>query len=72
MTEFQVNTGVIGNQSNSTVAIDKNGNFIISWTSFDENGFGGILPNDTTRMGHLKGMNLRSIPSPPATKVSPR
>ncbi|MDZ8136922.1 MAG: cadherin-like domain-containing protein [Nostoc sp. DedQUE04] len=38
MTEFLVNTTTIGNQSNSTVAIDAAGNFVISWTSFDENG----------------------------------
>ncbi|MCC5645205.1 cadherin-like domain-containing protein [Nostoc sp. CHAB 5824] len=38
MTEFQVNTYTTGNQSNSTVAIDAAGNFVISWTSFDEFG----------------------------------
>ncbi|MEH2328406.1 hypothetical protein [Nostoc sp.] len=38
MTEFQVNTYTIGNQSNSTVAIDADGDFVISWISSGQNG----------------------------------
>ncbi|MFN6453531.1 MAG: beta strand repeat-containing protein [Nostoc sp. EfeVER01] len=38
MTEFQVNTTTIGNQSNSTVAIDAAGNFIICWQSDGQDG----------------------------------
>ncbi|MEH1808855.1 beta strand repeat-containing protein [Nostoc sp.] len=38
MTEFQVNTTTIGNQSNSTVAIDAKGNFVISWQSDVQDG----------------------------------
>ncbi len=38
MTEFQVNTGVIGNQSKSTVAIDASGNFVICWQSDVQDG----------------------------------
>ncbi|MEH1862336.1 MAG: cadherin-like domain-containing protein [Nostoc sp.] len=38
MTEFQVNTNIIGNQSNSTVAIDTAGNFVISWQSDGQDG----------------------------------
>ena len=38
MTEFQVNPSIIGNQSNSTVAIDANGNFVICWQSDGEDG----------------------------------
>ncbi|MBE9103937.1 cadherin-like domain-containing protein [Nostoc cf. edaphicum LEGE 07299] len=38
MTEFQVNTTTIGNQSNSTVAIDADGDFIISWQSDGQDG----------------------------------
>ncbi|MEH2089637.1 beta strand repeat-containing protein [Nostoc sp.] len=59
MTEFQVNTGVIGNQSNSTVAIDKNGNFVISWTSFDENGFGGIYAQRYDKDGEPQGNEFK-------------
>ncbi|MBN3922907.1 cadherin-like domain-containing protein [Nostoc sp. NMS4] len=33
MNEFQVNTYTTGNQSNSTVAIDTDGDFVISWQS---------------------------------------
>ena len=36
MTEFQVNTYTNNSQSNSTVAIDPNGNFVISWQSFSQ------------------------------------
>ncbi|MBD2534271.1 hypothetical protein H6G97_34025 [Nostoc flagelliforme FACHB-838] len=72
MTEFQVNTAVIGNQSNSTVAIDKNGNFVICWTSFDQNGVGGIYAqrynNDGVRQGNEFKVNTittgdQSIPT---------
>ncbi|MFS0517929.1 beta strand repeat-containing protein, partial [Nostoc sp. UIC 10607] len=38
MTEFQVNTYITGNQSNSTVAIDADGDFVISWTSDGQDG----------------------------------
>ena len=38
MTEFQVNTTTIGNQSNSTVAIDTDGDFVISWQSDGQDG----------------------------------
>jgi Ca2+-binding RTX toxin-like protein len=38
MTEFQVNTYTNGGQTNSTVAIDGNGNFIISWQSNGQDG----------------------------------
>ncbi|MHC5761790.1 beta strand repeat-containing protein [Nostoc sp.] len=38
MTEFQVNTTTTGNQSNSTVAIDADGDFVISWTSNGQDG----------------------------------
>ncbi|MEH2022944.1 beta strand repeat-containing protein [Nostoc sp.] len=38
MTEFQVNTYTTGNQSNSTVAIDAAGDFVISWTSNGQDG----------------------------------
>ncbi|MEH2369148.1 beta strand repeat-containing protein [Nostoc sp.] len=38
--EFQVNTNTTGNQLNSTVAIDADGDFVISWQSQDGSGFG--------------------------------
>jgi hypothetical protein len=38
MNEFQVNTTSSGNQSNSTVAIDADGNFVICWQSDSVNG----------------------------------
>ncbi|WP_445630825.1 beta strand repeat-containing protein [Nostoc sp. DSM 114167] len=38
--EFQVNTNTNGNQLNSTVAIDADGDFVISWESQDGSGSG--------------------------------
>ncbi|MBI1347830.1 hypothetical protein GC163_16260 [bacterium] len=40
--EFQVNTYTTSSQGNSTVAMDADGDFVITWTSFvqDGNGFG--------------------------------
>ncbi|ACC83035.1 beta strand repeat-containing protein [Nostoc punctiforme] len=55
MTELQVNTTTIGNQSNSKVAIDQNGNFVISWTSFDQNGVGGIYAQRYNIDGQRQG-----------------
>ncbi|BDI17424.1 hypothetical protein ANSO36C_32260 [Nostoc cf. commune SO-36] len=59
MTEFKVNTTVIGNQSNSTVAIDQNGNFVICWTSFDENGVGGIYAQRYNNDGAPQGNQFK-------------
>ncbi|OYD96612.1 hypothetical protein CDG76_07505 [Nostoc sp. 'Peltigera membranacea cyanobiont' 210A] len=38
--EFQVNTNTNGNQLNSTVAIDADGDFVISWQSQDGSSYG--------------------------------
>jgi large repetitive protein len=38
--EFRVNTTTSGNQQNPTVSLDKNGDFIITWTSFGQDGGG--------------------------------
>ncbi|MBN4002192.1 hypothetical protein [Nostoc sp. LPT] len=38
MTEFQVNIYTTGNQSNSTVAMDADGDFIITWMSYGQDG----------------------------------
>ncbi|MEH2174168.1 beta strand repeat-containing protein [Nostoc sp.] len=38
--EFRVNSNINGNQSNSTVAIDATGDFVISWQSQDASGSG--------------------------------
>ncbi|WP_375443027.1 beta strand repeat-containing protein [uncultured Nostoc sp.] len=59
MTELQVNTTTIGNQSNSTVAIDQNGNFVISWTSFDQNGVGGIYAQRYNIDGQRQGSEFQ-------------
>ncbi|MEH2060844.1 MAG: cadherin-like domain-containing protein [Nostoc sp.] len=38
MNELRVNSTISNNQSNSTVAIDTNGDFVISWQSFGQDG----------------------------------
>jgi Ca2+-binding RTX toxin-like protein len=55
MTELQVNTTTIGNQSNSKVAIAPNGDFVISWTSFDQDGVGGIYAQRYNIDGQRQG-----------------
>ncbi|MBN3961089.1 cadherin-like domain-containing protein [Nostoc sp. NMS8] len=60
MTEFQVNTYINNSQSNSTVAIDPNGNFVISWQSFgqdtDKN---GIYAQRYNSAGVAQGVEFR-------------
>ena len=38
ITEFQVNTTTAGNQQAPAVGMDYNGNFVIAWTSWDQDG----------------------------------
>jgi hypothetical protein len=40
--EFQVNTFIDGAQKNTSVAMDNNGDFVITWSSYDD-GFGDIF-----------------------------
>ncbi|MEH2210219.1 hypothetical protein, partial [Nostoc sp.] len=56
MTEFQVNTYTIGSQSNSTVAIDADGDFVISWISSGQDGSGnGIYAQRYNSAGVAQG-----------------
>ncbi|MBG1269058.1 beta strand repeat-containing protein, partial [Nostoc sp. WHI] len=56
MTEFQVNTNIIGNQYNSTVAIDADGDFVLSWTSDGQDGSGaGIYAQRYNSAGVAQG-----------------
>ncbi|MEH2113708.1 hypothetical protein [Nostoc sp.] len=60
MTEFQVNTFVNNSQSNSTVAIDPNGNFVISWQSFGQDGdSNGIYAQRYNSAGVAQGVEFR-------------
>ncbi|MEH2170433.1 MAG: hypothetical protein V7K41_28030, partial [Nostoc sp.] len=60
MTEFQVNTYTTGNQSNSTVAIDADGDFVISWTSNGQDGSGdGIYAQRYNSAGVAQGNEFK-------------
>lgn len=42
--EFVVNTFTLGNQSTSAVAMDANGDFVVAWTSYSQDGdLGGVF-----------------------------
>ncbi|MHC0062630.1 beta strand repeat-containing protein [Nostoc sp. UIC 10890] len=58
--EFQVNTTIIGNQSNPTIAMDADGDFVISWTSNDQDGDGfGIYAQRYNSSGVAQGSEFR-------------
>ena len=38
--EFQVNTYIKGDQSEPSIAMDSEGNFVIAWTSWEQDGSG--------------------------------
>ncbi|MGF1936120.1 MAG: beta strand repeat-containing protein [Nostoc sp. ChiQUE02] len=60
MAEFQVNTETNSNQNNSTVAIDADGNFIISWQSFGQDGSGyGIYAQRYNSAGVAQGSEFK-------------
>ncbi|MBN4006436.1 hypothetical protein [Nostoc sp. LPT] len=61
MTEFKVNSYINNSQSNSTVAIDTNGNFVISWQSFgqDESSSNGIYAQGYNSAGVAVGTEFR-------------
>ncbi|MHC5858254.1 NHL repeat-containing protein [Nostoc sp.] len=60
MTEFQVNNYISNSQSNSTVAIDPNGNFVISWQSFGQDGDkNGIYAQRYNSTGVAQGSEFR-------------
>ncbi|MEH1821952.1 MAG: cadherin-like domain-containing protein [Nostoc sp.] len=60
MTEFQVNNYISNSQSNSTVAIDPNGNFVISWQSFGQDtDNNGIYAQRYNSAGVAQGSEFR-------------
>ncbi|MDO4574549.1 MAG: trypsin-like serine protease [Planctomycetia bacterium] len=50
-TSFQVNTTEVNDQQLSRVAIDADGDFVISWESFQEGNNGTVAPEDATNYG---------------------
>ncbi|QMS87343.1 cadherin-like domain-containing protein [Nostoc edaphicum CCNP1411] len=60
MAEFQVNTENASNQNNSTVAIDADGDFVISWQSFGQDGSGyGIYAQRYNSFGVAQGSEFQ-------------
>ena len=58
--EFQVNTFTAGNQIDPTVAIDHNGNFVISWTSwFQDSSENGIYARRYNSAGIAQGSEFK-------------
>jgi hypothetical protein len=56
--EFQVNSDTVGSQSDSAIAMDANGNFVITWA-----GTSGILAQQYERSGIKKGAELQINPA---------
>ncbi|MEH2280224.1 MAG: hypothetical protein V7K90_02600, partial [Nostoc sp.] len=60
MNEFKVNTYTSNDQLNPTVAIDTSGDFVISWTSSGQDGFGnGIYAQRYNSAGVAQGSEFR-------------
>ncbi|MDZ8109755.1 MAG: putative Ig domain-containing protein [Nostoc sp. DedQUE12a] len=60
MTEFKVNTYITNNQSNSTVAMDNTGDFVIVWTSEGQDGSGtGIYAQRYNSAGVAQGNEFK-------------
>lgn len=58
--EFRVNTHTLGNQFDSRVAMDANGNFVITWTSSGQDGSGyGIYAQRYDASGSAVGGEFR-------------
>ncbi|MFN6528235.1 beta strand repeat-containing protein [Nostoc sp. ChiSLP03a] len=58
--EFQVNTSTNNNQVNPTVAMDTNGNFVVSWQSYGQDGSGyGIYAQRYTSAGAAIGAEFK-------------
>jgi Ca2+-binding RTX toxin-like protein len=58
--EFQVNSFTAGNQIDPTVAIDHNGNFVISWTSwFQDSSENGIYARRYNSAGSAQGSEFK-------------
>ena len=54
--EFQVNTTTLGDQSNATVAMDANGNFVVTWTDSGQDGGGdGVYAQRYNAAGVTQG-----------------
>ncbi|MEH2135616.1 beta strand repeat-containing protein [Nostoc sp.] len=72
MTEFQVNTYTSNEQVNPTVAIDATGDFVISWTSYGQDGSGnGIYAQRYNSAGLAQGNEFKVNTSTTADQINP-
>jgi Ca2+-binding RTX toxin-like protein len=70
--EFKVNTSASNDQSNSTVAIDTNGNFVISWQSLDQDGSGyGIYAQRYNSAGVAQGNEFKVNTTTSKSQLNP-
>jgi hypothetical protein len=60
-TEFRVNTATSYNQQYSTVAMDTDGDFVVTWSSYDQDGSGwGVYAQRYKPRGWLKAVSSAS------------
>jgi hypothetical protein len=58
--EFQVNTFTLGDQQNPAVAMDRNGDFVVAWTSVGQDGSGnGVYAQRYNADGQAQGSEFR-------------
>ncbi len=58
--EFRVNTYITGNQSLSSVSMDNSGNFVVTWQSNNQDGYGdGVYGQRYTSTGSVAGSEFR-------------
>jgi hypothetical protein len=57
--EFRVNTYTTGNQRYSTVAMDDDGDFVVTWTSYHDGSSGGVFAQRYNASGVAQGSEFR-------------
>ncbi|MEH2075124.1 MAG: cadherin-like domain-containing protein [Nostoc sp.] len=72
MTEFQVNTYTNNEQVNPTVAIDATGDFVITWTSYGQDGSGnGIYAQRYNSAGLAQGNEFKVNTTTTGDQINP-
>ncbi|MEH1796410.1 beta strand repeat-containing protein [Nostoc sp.] len=72
MTEFQVNTYTNNEQVNPTVAIDATGDFVITWTSYGQDGSGnGIYAQRYNSAGLAQGNEFKVNTTTTGNQINP-
>ncbi|WP_218964184.1 hypothetical protein, partial [Nostoc linckia] len=72
MTEFQVNTYIDNEQKNPTVAMDSDGDFVIAWTTYGQDGSGfGIYAQRYNSAGIPQGNEFQINTSTTGDQINP-